>query len=51
MKAKPCLNQRHKDSRLKWARKHTIYGEKWLPVIFSDEKKRNLDGPDGYKSY
>lgn len=51
MKAKPCLKQRHKDARLKWARKHMSYGEKWLSVIFSDEKKWNLDGPDGYKFY
>lgn len=49
MKVKPCLKQRHKDTRLKWARKHISYGEKWISVIYSDEKKWNFDGHDGYK--
>ncbi len=51
MQAKPCLKQRHKDARLNWARNHRSYGEKWISVIFSDEKKWNLDSPDGYKFY
>ncbi len=51
MKAKPSLKQRHKDECLKWARKHTSYGEKLISAIFRDEKKWNLDDPDGYKFY
>jgi len=34
-------------ARLKYADDHIEWGAKWRDVIFSDEKKFNLDGPDG----
>ena len=47
----PKLTNDHKLLRLDWAKKYMSYGDKWQNVIFSDEKKFNLDGPDGYKYY
>ncbi|CAD6200288.1 unnamed protein product [Caenorhabditis auriculariae] len=49
MKAAPRLQQRHKNERLQFARSNMATD--WNKIIFSDEKKFNLDGPDGYAHY
>ena len=51
MKKTLSLKAIHKEKRLKWARFHMTWEDKWAKVIFSDEKKFNLDGPDGLKYY
>ncbi|GBN96463.1 hypothetical protein AVEN_214907-1 [Araneus ventricosus] len=37
----------HISKRLQWARNHMSYGDKWMAVLFSDEK----NGPDGNIKY
>lgn len=51
MKHQPNLTAQHKENRFKFALEHVLWKKKWNSVIFSDEKKFNLDGPDGYKFY
>ena len=47
------LLQRHKTTRLEFAEdvRHGKMEEKWRKILFSDEKKFNLDGPDGFQRY
>ncbi|KAL7727430.1 hypothetical protein ACLKA6_017554 [Drosophila palustris] len=37
--------------RLNFARAHMTWSTQWQHVVFSDEKKFNLEGPDGYNYY
>ena len=50
-KHSPPLTKSHKDLRLKWAKDHMTWNEEWRKVVWSDEKKFNLDGPDGFSYY
>lgn len=48
---KPPLTKRHKEARIAFAEKYKFWEEEFESVIFSDEKKFNLDGPDGHHKY
>jgi transposase len=47
----PALTERHKANRLKWAQTHMTWNQEWDKIVWSDEKKFNLDGPDGLHYY
>jgi transposase len=51
LQRKPPLTEAHKKIRFKFAEKHVHWTKKWRKVLFSDEKKFNLDGPDGWNYY
>lgn len=52
IKTEPLLNQTHQDERLTFAQMYKPWSEDdWRKVIFHDERKFNLDGPDGFTSY
>jgi transposase len=51
LQGKPKLTATHKQNRLNFARKYMEWKLEWRNVVFSDEKKFNLDGPDCYSCY
>ncbi|GBL89058.1 hypothetical protein AVEN_255199-1 [Araneus ventricosus] len=50
MKKTPKLLKHHREERLKYAKNGMSWNDEWKQIFF-DEKKFDLDGPDGYKHY
>lgn len=46
----PFLTPRHKKARFDFAEKYRFWENEWKNVVFSDEKKFKLDGPDSYSA-
>ncbi|XP_013097999.1 probable serine/threonine-protein kinase DDB_G0280111 [Stomoxys calcitrans] len=52
LKIEPVLSQFHQTERLSFANSHVNWTEDhWRRVVFQDERKFNLDGPDGFSYY
>ena len=47
----PALQEHLNIARVQWAKTMLSDREGWTNTIFSDEKKFNADGPDGYQFY
>ena len=45
------LSDVHRVRRLAWSEEMLILPSTWISIIISDEKKWNLDGPDGLQLY
>ena len=45
------LTLKHKGKRLEYAQYQTMSAKEWQKVVFLDEMKFNLNGPDGSQKY
>ena len=50
-KKSPVISKVNKAKRVDFAKKHMTWNTEWRKVVWTDEKKFNLDGPDGFRDY
>jgi len=52
LKTEPILSQYNQTERLNFANTYIVWSEEhWRRVVFHDERRFNLDGPDGFSYY